>query len=241
MGFKYRSARASQQGETGRKTLTVGPTHVLVLFVSDPADPADIDDLSMLARFAQLAMARAEAASARAEAVEAEGGDPSCHLKAMDRMGRAMRLALSLRRRFMGEADAFAVQRVQARKQQLKAALSPAICVHADTSERRTLQWELDQRLETEADAFADLSLQAGLAALRKTLGLPAFVHTDLDDAAAFNPLSRHAPAAPPVGEQLSFAPDPPPGRSPIEGEVDRGEAASRRGLQPTATATGPP
>jgi hypothetical protein len=207
------------------------------LFVSTPAD---IDDLSMLAEFAQLAMARARAASARAEAVEAEGGDPAPHLAAMDRMGRAMRLALTLRRRFAGEATAEAVQRVQVRKERLKAALTPAICLQADTYERRCLQWELDQRLETEAESFAGISLDVGLERLRHTLGLPAFVHTDLGNAGGSNPFSRHAPAAPPEGEQLD-APVPPPARSAVEGQVDRGEAARRRGLQPTATATGPP
>jgi hypothetical protein len=224
--------------------LTIDPTYVLVLFVTDPAD---IDDLAMLARFAQLAMARAEAASARAEAVEAEGGDPSAHLAAFDRMGRAMRLALSLRRRFTGEAETQTATRVRARKEQLKAALTPAIYAHAAVGERLELQWALDQRLETEADAFADLPLHVGLERLRKTLGLPAFVHTDLGDAAACNPLTAFGGARP-VGEQLSSAPVPPPGRSPVEGEVARPAGPRRRELQPTATAaadslhaTGPP
>jgi len=169
-------------------------------------EPADIDDLTMLAEFAQLAMDRARAASRRAEAVEAVGGDPGVHLIAFDRMGRAMRLALSLRRRFAGEAHVAAAQRVQARKERLRAALTPAICVHANTHERRRLQWELDQRLETEADAFADMPLQAGLARLRHALRLPAFVHTDLGDAAGFNPLTAFG-GAPPAGEQLDTCP----------------------------------
>jgi hypothetical protein len=197
-----------------RKSLTIRPTYVLVLFVTAPAD---IDDLAMLARFAKLAMARAEAASARAEALEAEGGDPAPHLAAMDRMGRAMRLALTLRRRFADETETHAVQRVQARKEQIRAALTPAICIQADTYERRCLQWELDQRLETEADTFADLPLETGLARLRQILGLPAFVHTDLGDTV------------------------PPPARSAVEGEVDRSEGPRRRGLKPTASAIGAP
>jgi hypothetical protein len=231
----YRSGGGKGGADLPRKILTIRPTYVLVLFVSTPAD---IDDLSMLAEFAQLAMGRARAASARAEAVEAEGGDPAPHLAAMDRMGRAMRLALSLRRRFMGEAEAHAAQRVQARKEHLKAALTPAIYIHADISERRELQWELDQRLETEADSFVGISLEDGLVRLRHMLGLPAFAPTDFGNAAGFNPLSRHSPAAPPEGEQLLV---PPPGRSPIEGEVDRPAGPGRRGLQPTAAATGPP
>jgi hypothetical protein len=221
--------------------LTIGPTCVLVLFVTDAAD---IDDLAMLARFAQLAMARAEAASARAEAIESEGGDPTSHLIAIDRMGRALRLALSLRRRFAGEAQEIATRRVQVRKQQLKAALTPAICVHADVNERRTLQWELDQRLETEADTFADLPLQTGLERLRQVLGLPAFAPTDPGDAGGFNPLTAFG-GAPPEGEQLD-APVPPPARSAVRGR----ETAKRwRGLKPTEAAdplpgdraTGPP
>jgi hypothetical protein len=216
------------------------------LFVT--TDPADFDDLSVLARFAQLAMARAEAASARAEAVEAEGGDPTPHLIAFDRMGRALRLALSLRRRFAGEAQAFAAQRVRTRKEQLKAALSPAICVHADVNERRQLQWELDQRLETEADIFAELPLETGLDRLRQILGLPAFVHTDMGDAGGCNPLSRHAPAAPPQGEQPS-TPVPPPARSAIRGRWrEAPEGVEVHGAQrespaeaPGLSATGPP
>ena len=135
---------------------------------------ADIDDLAMLAEFAQLAMDRARAASARAEAVEAGGGDPQVHLVAFDRMGRAMRLALSLRRRFAGEAQVQAVQRVQARKEHLRAALTPAIRLSAHTVERQRLEWALAHRLETEAEAFADLSFDAGVDRLFELLGLPA-------------------------------------------------------------------
>ena len=135
-------------------------------------EPADIDDLAMLAEFAQLAMARTRAASARAEAVEAEGGDPAPHLVAFDRMGRAMRLALSLRRRFAGEARAEAAQRVQHRKERLKAALTPAIRIHAPFADRQELDWALAHRLETEADAFADLPFDAGVERLCSLLGL---------------------------------------------------------------------
>jgi hypothetical protein len=159
--------------------------------------PADIDDLSLLAEFAQLAMARARAASARAEAAEVEGADPTAHLVAFDRMGRAMRLALSLRRRFLGEAEAGAARRVQAGKARLKAALVPAIRLLADPLEQCRLQFELDQRLETEADAFADLPLADGLARLRRTLGLPAFTPTEFTGLAACDALaaSGEAPA----------------------------------------------
>ncbi|HEY3695877.1 hypothetical protein [Phenylobacterium sp.] len=136
--------------------------------------PADIDDLAMLAEFAQLAMDRARAASRRAEAVEAEGGDPAPHLVAFDRMGRAMRLALSLRRRFAGEARAAAVQRVQARKERLRAALAPAIRIHAPFGDRQELEWALAHRLETEAEAFADLPFDVGVERLSELLGLPA-------------------------------------------------------------------
>jgi hypothetical protein len=134
---------------------------------------ADIDDLAMLAEFAQLAMARARAASARAEAVEAEGGDPSSHLVAFDRMGRAMRLALSLRRRFADEAQVHAARRVQVRKDQLKAALTPAIRLHADFSDRQDLDWALAHRLETEGDTLTSLSFEAGVERLVQMLGLP--------------------------------------------------------------------
>src|SRR4051812_47606972 len=130
-------------------------------------------------------MARARAAALRAEAVEAEGGDPQTHLVAFDRMGRAMRLALVLRRRFAGEARAEAAGRVQVRKERLKAALTPAIYAHAHTVERQRLEWALAQRLETEAEAFADLPLDVGLAALSQALGLPTFLRPDAETDAA--------------------------------------------------------
>jgi hypothetical protein len=141
------------------------------LFVSAPPD---IDDLAMLAEFAQLALDRARAASARAEAVEVAGGDPTVHLLAFDRMGRAMRLALSLRRRFAREAETRATERVNARKERLKAALTPAIRIHAPFAERRDLDWVLAHRLETEAEALAELSFDAGVARLFELLGLNA-------------------------------------------------------------------
>ena len=224
---------------------------------------ADIDDLALLAEFAQLAMARARAASARAETAETEGSDPTAHLVAFDRMGRAMRLALSLRRRFMGEAEAGAVRRVEAGKQRLKAALVPAIRLHAGPLEQVRLQYELDQRLETEADAFAEMPLAVGLVQLRRALGLPALATTDFAGAAACNPLTACGGAPPPgrhatrppelrspppegveMGEHLgSRQTVPPPGRSPVEGEVDRATGARRWGLKPTdfaATASSP-
>jgi hypothetical protein len=188
----------------------------------------DIDDLFLLAEFAQLAMARARAACARAEAAETEGADPTAHLVAFDRMGRAMRLALSLRRRFMGEAEAGAARRVQARKEQFKAALTPAIGLHADPLERCRLQFELDQRLETEADAFVDLPLAVGLEQLRRTLGLPAFTPTEFASLAACDP-----PAA--------------SGESPAEAKQFEGTAlfsadlVARAATIAGARATGPP
>jgi len=198
-------------------------------------EPADIDDLSMLAEFAQLALDRARAASARAEAVEAEGGDPSVHLIAFDRMGRAMRLALSLRRRFAGEAQAQAVQRVQARKERLKAALTPAIRIHAPFGDRQELDWALAHRLETEADAFAAMPFEAGVAHLARMLGLRLEVAADPEpkgrgaasgDAGGFNPLTGG------VYPRAGLWPDPGAGAPPEEEHL---KTAVR------AAATGPP
>jgi hypothetical protein len=153
-----------------RKSLNFRLANVPCLFVDTPPD---IDDLAMLAEFAQLALARARAASARAEAIEIQGGDPSQHLVALDRMGRAMRLALSLRRRFMDEAEHNTGRRVQARKDALRAALKPAIRLHADFADRQDLDWSLAHRLETEADALANLSFEDGVLRLSRMLGLP--------------------------------------------------------------------
>ena len=127
----------------------------------------------MLAEFAELAMERVRAASSRAAAVEAEGGDPSVHLIAFDRMGRALRLAISLRRRLIGEAQAEAGRHLQVRKERLRAALTPAIRRQAPFGERQDLDWALAHRLETEAETFASLSFEAGVARLTRMLGLP--------------------------------------------------------------------
>jgi hypothetical protein len=172
--------------------------------------PDGIDDLAMLAEFAQLAMERARIAIRRAEAVEAEGGDPMPQLAIFDRMGRAMRLALALRRRFIGEAEQLTSRRVQTRKDRLKAALTPAIRLHAPYGERQALDWALAHRLETEADAFASLPFEAGVAHLVRILGLPQAAQAAESFKACPDVL-----AAPVLKH-------PPPGRSPIEGEVDR-------------------
>jgi hypothetical protein len=200
---------------------------VLVLFVTGPAD---IDDLAMLAEFAQLAMARARAASARAEAVEAEGGDPSVHVAAFDRMGRAMRLALSLRRRFADEAQVQASRRVQARKEDLRAALTPAIRLHADFSDRQDLDWALAHRLETEADTLAMMPFEAGLAHLVRLLGLP--------DEIPIPPSAEDWLGEDPLGGDAQRAPDgvPAPDLSDLL-TPDLGD----RALRVAARATGPP
>src|SRR5581483_6753283 len=142
-----------------------------------------------------------------AEAVEAEGGDPTPHLVAFDRMGRALRLALVLRRRFAKAVEAEAAQRVQLRKDRLKAALAPAIRLHAHTVERQRLDWALAQRLETEAEAFADLPLDVGVAALKQALGLPPFIRPEAEDAAAAEvedlPPSASAPPVAPLTPEL--------------------------------------
>jgi hypothetical protein len=207
--------------------LTIRPTYVLVLFVTRPAD---IDDVAMLAEFAQLAMARARAASARAEAVEAEGGDPSVHVAVFDRMGRAMRLALSLRRRFADEAEQRAGRHVQARKQALSAALKPAIRLSSPFADRQDLDWALAHRLETEADTLAMMPFEAGLAHLVRLLGLP--------DEIPIPPSAEDWLGEDPLGGDAQRAPDgvPAPDLSDLL-TPDLGD----RALRVAARATGPP
>jgi hypothetical protein len=200
--------------------LTNWPIYVLVLFVDAPPD---IDDLAMLAEFAQLAMARARAASARAEAVEAEGGDPTVHVAVLDRMGRAMRLALPLRRRFADEAEVQSSRRVQARKEALSAALKPAIRLHADFADRQDLDWALAHRLETEADALATMPFEAGVVRLTRMLGLP----DDPPEPAGDQP-TEDAPAEPDDDSQEVLA------------DLISPDLAARA-LQVGARATGPP
>jgi hypothetical protein len=199
--------------------LTISRHNVPYLFVSPPDD---IDDLAMLAEFAQLALERARAASRRAEAVEAEGGDPQVHLVAFDRMGRALRLALSLRRRLADEAQRRSDRRVQARKEALSAALKPAIRLHADFSDRQDLDWALAHRLETEAETLASLPFEAGVARLAEMLGLPLQAH-----------------AAEPA-EHRDAGPDSRPAENRCDLPTpDRRDRACR--VAARATATGPP
>jgi hypothetical protein len=223
--------------------LTTRPAYVPFLFVTAPAD---IDDLALLAEFAELAMARARAASARAEAVEAEGGDPSVHVAVFDRMGRAMRLALSLRRRFIGEAEQQAGRRVQARKERLKAALTPAIRVHAPFADRQDLDWALAHRLETEADALAALPFAAGVARLTRLLGLP--VEAPLDppqgerDREAVEGVEAHSDRCGPRPPQSAeFILGPASGRTRGLTAPPEGEHLKVVTLDRQATATGPP
>jgi hypothetical protein len=100
-----------------------------------------------------------------------------------------MRLALSLRRRLADAAQAHAGRRVQARKEQLRAAVTPAIRLHAPFAERQDLDWALAHRLETEAETLAALPFADGVERLRRLLGLPAENHlTDVAEAPRSGP-----------------------------------------------------
>ncbi|HEY3697567.1 MAG TPA: hypothetical protein VGL30_18150 [Phenylobacterium sp.] len=129
----------------------------------------------MLGEFAELAMDLARDAAQRAR--QAEGGAEAAGLMlAFERLGRALRLTVSLQRRLARDSRTDHVQAVQDRQQQVRAALAPALRAEAaDLGEHFRLKEELDERLDEEAldEAFAHAPLEACVARIRHLLDLP--------------------------------------------------------------------
>jgi hypothetical protein len=154
--------------------LTVGPWYVLFLFVFTPPDRTEAQD-RMLAEFTDLVMDLARDAAACAKEAE-DRADKAALILAVDRLGRSLRLCISLQRRLVREARTDRTETVETRRQQIRTVLLPEVRASTDhLGERFERERELDERLAEEAlyRAFADQPLETCLERLRDLLDLP--------------------------------------------------------------------
>jgi len=148
-----------------------------------PPDRTEAHD-RMLAEFAELAMDLARDAAQRVK--QAEGGAEAAGLMlAFERLGRSLRLTISLQRRLGREGRADRAEAVETRRTQVRSILTPVVRAESrDTGERLRRKEELDERLAEEAldEAFVDAPLDVCIARIRSLLGLePAAVPFPLE------------------------------------------------------------
>jgi hypothetical protein len=195
----------------------------------------------ILGDLARLGLAFAEDLRARVALVTKVAEADALGL-AFHRVTRSVRLALALRSKLARERhelarldSRLAEDRAKTRRKQIRTVLINEIYADDDRSQEAAddLAERLDETLDEEAlfDRFLEGPVEAGIAHIREELGLVA------NDA---GPSPAEAPRRLCVAEVPTWGaepPDPPPGRSPIEGQVDRDAVASRRGLQPRESA----
>jgi hypothetical protein len=172
---------------------------------------AEEQDRSLKA-LTDLAMAFARKLDAKVELVTSVE-ETAVLARAFDRVLRGARLTIALRsrlvrdRREIDKLDRAAAQKAAGRrKDQVKAVLEAEIFTdHRDQESAETLYERLTDRLDREAlfDAFLSGPVEAAIARIRKDLEL----------------------------EEGDAESDPPPGRSPIEGQVDRAERREPEGV----------
>jgi hypothetical protein len=165
---------AGGKKSAGRKTLTFAPSCVLYLFMFSPPDRTQAQD-QMLAEFSELSMDLARDAAKRAKATE-DATEAANLMLAFERMGRSLRLTISLQRRLTREQAARRAEAVETRRQQVRTVLLPQVRAQTDhLGERYEREAELDERLAEQAlhEAFADLPLETCLERLRTLLDLP--------------------------------------------------------------------
>jgi hypothetical protein len=150
--------------------------------MSPPPDRTEAQD-QMLAEFSDLAMDLARDAATCAKQVE--GAHEKAELMlAFERIGRSLRLTISLQRRLGREARADRTEAIETRRQQVRTVLLPVVRAQTDhLGERYEREAELDERLAEEAlhEAFADLPLETCLERLRNLLDLPPHIPFPLE------------------------------------------------------------
>jgi hypothetical protein len=150
--------------------------------MNTPPDRAEAQD-QMLAEFSELAMDLARDAAARAK--QAEDANEAANLMlAFERIGRSLRLTISLQRRLGREQAVRRAEAVETRRQQVRTVLLPQVRAQTDhLGERYEREAELDERLAEEAlhEAFADLPLETCLERLRALLDLPPHIPFPLE------------------------------------------------------------
>jgi hypothetical protein len=147
-----------------------------------PPDRTEAQD-QMLAEFSELSMDLARDAAKRAK--QAEDANEAANLMlAFERMGRSLRLTISLQRRLGREQAARRAEAVETRRQQVRTVLLPQVRAQTDhLGERYEREAELDERLAEQAlhEAFADLPLETCLERLRTLLDLPPHIPFPLE------------------------------------------------------------
>jgi hypothetical protein len=139
-----------------------------------PPDRTEAQD-RMLAEFADLVMDLARDAATCAKETE-DRAEKAALILAVDRLGRSLRLCISLQRRLVREARTDRTEAVETRRQQIRTVLIPEVRAATDhLGERFERERELDERLAEEAlyRAFADQPLETCLERLRDLLELP--------------------------------------------------------------------
>jgi hypothetical protein len=139
-----------------------------------PPDRTEAQD-RMLAEFTDLVIDLARDAAACAKEAE-DRAEKAGLIQAVDRLGRSLRLCISLQRRLVREARTDRTEAVETRRQQIRTVLIPEVRASTDhLGERFERERELDERLAEEAlyRAFADQPLETCLERLRDLLDLP--------------------------------------------------------------------
>jgi len=155
----------------------------------------------MLGELAELGMELARGLKGRADAAETDAQAQSLAVT-FHQIARDVRLTLALESRLARERQeivrheqARRLDRVYARKAQVRAVLSDIVWRETEGEAAEALLEELDERLESQAlfEAFLDGPVEACIAAIRAGLGLPA------------NDGSAAAPPAPPDPPEVAW------------------------------------
>jgi hypothetical protein len=136
----------------------------------------------VLTELAELGLGLARRLAARAEASQDDAAAEALAL-AFHRVSRSVRLTLALESRLAGERRqglredrVLTARAVEARKDQVRAALTRAVQAERETDDAERLLDELDERLDEDAlfDRFLAGPVEACIARIRADLGLPA-------------------------------------------------------------------
>ena len=139
-----------------------------------PPDRTEAQD-QFLAEFTDLAMDLARDAGKCAKETQ-DAHEKAELMLAVERLGRSLRLTITLQRRLCREARTQRAEAVETRRNQVRTVLIPQVRASTDhLGERYEREAELDDRLAEEAlhEAFTDLPLETCLERLRDLLGLP--------------------------------------------------------------------
>jgi hypothetical protein len=127
-----------------------------------------------LKELSELAMALARDLAARAKAAKTAQEAVDLSL-AFDRVGRCLRLTFALQSRLERDVQATLSEMAQARKKQIRAAITQGLPSDMGQRERWNLMGQLNERIDAEVLnlSLAEGPIEACIAHIRKGLGLP--------------------------------------------------------------------